>query len=147
MRGGETIADGRRGRQWSLSLPDRVLGRPNWRTILTMRQLGPLFGASHSAVHRVIDTLGPLLALAPVRKRRADQVTIVDAARIHGACQAPPAKDQLRDVPEDRPFSQSPRNRRQVRRSTSATTDRAAYGDPAVTFVNVSIRTTVTGPC
>lgn len=37
-----------------------------WRTNLTMRQIGPLFGVSHSAAHRVIDTLGPLLALAPV---------------------------------------------------------------------------------
>ena len=30
-----------------------------------MRQIGPLFGVSHSAAHRVIDSLGPLLALAP----------------------------------------------------------------------------------
>jgi hypothetical protein len=31
-----------------------------------MRQIGPLFGVSHSAAHRVIDTLRPLVALAPV---------------------------------------------------------------------------------
>ncbi len=49
-----------------------------WRTNLTMRQIGPLFGVSHSAAHRVIDILGPLLALAPVRRRRVDQVSIVD---------------------------------------------------------------------
>jgi hypothetical protein len=47
-----------------------------------MRQIGPLFGVSHSAAHRVIDTIGPLLALAPVRKRRADAVTIVDGTLI-----------------------------------------------------------------
>lgn len=53
-----------------------------WRTNLTMRQLGPLFGVSHSAAHRVIDTLGPLLALAPVRRRRIAQVAIVDGTLI-----------------------------------------------------------------
>lgn len=35
---------------------------------------------SHSAAHRVIDTLGPLLALAPIRRRRVDQITLVDGA-------------------------------------------------------------------
>ena len=83
VRGGDAIADGCRGRQWSLSLPDRVLLVATcWRTNLTMRQIGPLFGVSHSAAHRVIDTLGPLLALAPVRKRRVGQVTIVDGTLI-----------------------------------------------------------------
>ncbi len=53
-----------------------------WRTNLTMRQIGPLFGVSHSAAHRIIDVHGPLLALAPVRKRRIDQVTIVDGTLI-----------------------------------------------------------------
>src|SRR3954453_13125233 len=47
-----------------------------------MRQLGPLFGISHSAVHRVIDTLGPLLALAPVRRRPREQVAIVDGTLV-----------------------------------------------------------------
>ncbi len=83
QRGGPEIADGRRGRPWSLQLPDRVLlVAAYWRTNLTMRQIGPLFGVSHSAAHRVIDTVGPLLALAPVRKRRIDQVTIVDGTLI-----------------------------------------------------------------
>jgi hypothetical protein len=69
-RGGDTIADGRPGRPWALDLSDRVLlVAVYWRTNLTMRQLGPLFGVSHSAVHRVLDTIGPLLALAPVRRR------------------------------------------------------------------------------
>jgi DDE superfamily endonuclease/Helix-turn-helix of DDE superfamily endonuclease len=82
-RGGEAIADGRPGRPWALDLPDRVLlVAAYWRTNLTMRQLGPLFGISHSAVHRVIDTLGPLLALAPVRRRRGEQVAIVDGTLV-----------------------------------------------------------------
>jgi hypothetical protein len=56
-RGGDQIADGRPGRQWALDLPDRVLlVAAYWRTNLTMRQIGPLFGVSHSAAHRVIDT-------------------------------------------------------------------------------------------
>ncbi|GLY66827.1 hypothetical protein Atai01_34460 [Amycolatopsis taiwanensis] len=78
QRGGEEIADGRPGRQWALPLADRVLlVATYWRTNLTMRQIGPLFGVSHSAAHRVIDSLSPLLALAPVRKRRIDEpVTI-----------------------------------------------------------------------
>jgi len=82
-RGGEAIADGRPGRQWALGLPDRVLlVAAYWRTNLTMRQIGPLFGVSHSAAHRVIDTLGPLLALAPVKRRPMDQVTIVDGTLV-----------------------------------------------------------------
>ncbi|WP_253884885.1 transposase family protein [Actinokineospora diospyrosa] len=82
-RGGEEIADGRPGRQWRLDLPDRVLlVATYWRTNLTMRQIGPLFGVSHSAAHRVIDTIGPLLALAPVRRRRIDQVAIVDGTLV-----------------------------------------------------------------
>jgi hypothetical protein len=82
-RGGDTIADGRPDRPWGLTLPDRVLlVAVYWRTNLTMRQLGPLFGVSHSAAHRVIDTLGPLLALTPVRRRPKDQVAIVDGTLI-----------------------------------------------------------------
>lgn len=78
-RGGDEIADGRPGRQWALPLADRVLlVATYWRTNLMMRQIGPLFGVSHSAAHRVIDTIGPLLALAPVRKRRVDSVAIAD---------------------------------------------------------------------
>ena len=82
-RGGHAIADGRPGRPWALTLPERVLlVAVYWRTNLTMRQIGPLFGVSHSAAHRVIDTLGPLLALAPVRRRPKDQVAIVDGTLI-----------------------------------------------------------------
>lgn len=39
-------------------------------------------GVSHPAAHRVIDTVGPLLALAPVRRRRIDQVAIVDGTLV-----------------------------------------------------------------
>jgi hypothetical protein len=53
-----------------------------WRTNLTMRQIGPLFGISHAAAHRVIDKVGPLLALAPARKRRVDSVAIVDGTLV-----------------------------------------------------------------
>lgn len=82
-RGGDTIADGRPGRQWRLDLADRVLlVATYWRTNLTMRQIGPLFGVSHSAAHRVLDSLGPLLALAPVRRRRIDQIAIVDGTLV-----------------------------------------------------------------
>lgn len=83
VRGGAGIADGRPGRQWNLELADRVLlVAVYWRTNLTMRQIGPLFGVSHSAAHRVIDSLGPLLALAPVRRRRTDQIAIVDGTLV-----------------------------------------------------------------
>lgn len=54
-RGGDSIADGRPGRQWALDLPD-LLVAAYWRTHLTMRQIGPRFGVSHSAAHRAIDT-------------------------------------------------------------------------------------------
>ncbi|MET9301288.1 transposase family protein [Micromonospora aurantiaca] len=80
-RGGDAAADGRPGRQWALDLPDRVLlVAAYWRTNVTMRQIGSLFGVSHSAAHRVIDTLGPLLA--PVRRRPVYQIAIVDGTLI-----------------------------------------------------------------
>lgn len=83
QRGGDTNADGRPGRPWALDLPDRVrLVAVYWRTNLTMRQLGPLFAVSHSAVHRGIDTVGPVLALAPVRRPPKEQVAIVDGPLI-----------------------------------------------------------------
>src|SRR5512142_1882268 len=82
-RGGERITDGRPGRQWALGLPDRVLlVATYWRTNLTLRQLGPLVGVSYSAAYRVIDTVGPLLALTPAKRRRRDQVAIVGGTLI-----------------------------------------------------------------
>ncbi|MCP2097852.1 Transposase DDE domain-containing protein [Actinosynnema pretiosum] len=82
-RSGDTAADGRPGKQWRLDLADRVLlVATYWRTNLTMRQIGPLFGGSHSAAHRGVDSLSPLLALALVRRRRIDQIAIVDGTLV-----------------------------------------------------------------
>jgi hypothetical protein len=73
-RGGEANHRRATGPAVGVDLPDRVLlVAVYWRTNLTMRQIGPLFGASHSGAHRVIDTIGPLLALAPVRRRPSDR--------------------------------------------------------------------------
>ncbi|WP_435246931.1 helix-turn-helix domain-containing protein, partial [Streptomyces sp. NRRL F-5630] len=56
----------RKGQPWSLPLEDRtLLVAAYWRTNLTMRQLAPLFGVSKSAADRIIDHLGPMLALQP----------------------------------------------------------------------------------
>ncbi|MFD4413749.1 transposase family protein [Streptomyces sp. NPDC058476] len=64
-----------RGRPRGLSLDDRtLLVTAYWRTNLTMRQLAPLFGISKSAVDRIIDHLGPLLALQPRRRFAKDAV-------------------------------------------------------------------------
>nr|WP_202456305.1 MULTISPECIES: transposase [unclassified Streptomyces] len=69
----------RKGLPWSLPLEDRVLlVAAYWRTNLTLRQLAPLFGVSKSAADRIIDHLGPLLALQPRKRFRKDTVLIVD---------------------------------------------------------------------
>ncbi|BCL12607.1 hypothetical protein GCM10017556_03460 [Micromonospora sagamiensis] len=55
-RGGDVIADGRPGRQWSLDIADWMLQvAAYWRTDLTMRQIGPArpcveVGYSHSLI-------------------------------------------------------------------------------------------------
>ncbi|MER5838831.1 transposase [Streptomyces prasinus] len=68
-----------RGRPWSLPLEDRVLlVTAYWRTNLMLRQLAPLFGVSKSAADRVINHLGPLLALQPRKRFAKDTVLIVD---------------------------------------------------------------------
>lgn len=62
----EVADEPRRGRPWSLPLEDRVLlVAAYWRPNLTLRQLAPLFGVSKSAADRIIDHIGPLLALRP----------------------------------------------------------------------------------
>ncbi|MFC8433309.1 transposase [Streptomyces sp. NPDC057253] len=69
----------RKGRPWSLPLEDRVLlVAAYWRTNLTLRQLAPLFGVSKSAADRMVDDLGPALALQPRKRFRRDTVLIVD---------------------------------------------------------------------
>ncbi|GGW72547.1 hypothetical protein GCM10010381_66590 [Streptomyces xantholiticus] len=47
-----------------------------WRTNLTLRQLAPLFGVSKSAADRIVDHLGPSLALQPRERFRKDTVLI-----------------------------------------------------------------------
>ncbi|WP_030188033.1 IS5/IS1182 family transposase [Streptomyces sp. NRRL S-813] len=74
-----------RGRPWSLPLAERVLMvAVYYRTNLTMRQLGPLFGVSSSTVCRVIQRLGPFLALEPVSRPAddPDRMWIVDGTLI-----------------------------------------------------------------
>jgi hypothetical protein len=63
-----------------------------WRANLAMRQIGPLFGVSRAAAHRVIDAVGPLLALAPVCRRWFDSVVIVDGTLV-------PARDHRLATP------------------------------------------------
>ncbi|MFI0930039.1 transposase [Streptomyces sp. NPDC021012] len=72
-----------RGRPWSLPLEDRVLlVTAYWRTNLTLRQLAPLFGVSKSTAGRVINHLGPLLALQPRKRFPKDAVLIVDGTLV-----------------------------------------------------------------
>lgn len=72
------------GRPWALPLEDRILlVAAYWRTNLTIRRLGPLFGVSKPAADRIIDRIAPLPALAPVRRRHpAGTVLIVDGTLI-----------------------------------------------------------------
>ncbi|WP_329127485.1 transposase [Streptomyces sp. NBC_01465] len=73
----------RKGRPWSLPLEDRVLLiAAYWRTNLTLRQLAPLFGVSKSAAYRIIDHLGPTLALQQRKRFRKDTVLIVDGTLV-----------------------------------------------------------------
>ncbi|MFY4722692.1 helix-turn-helix domain-containing protein, partial [Streptomyces sp. LaBMicrA B280] len=69
----------RKGRPWSLPVEDRVLlVAAYWRTNLTLRQLAPLFGVSKSAADRIIDHLGPALALQQRKRFHKGTVLIVD---------------------------------------------------------------------
>lgn len=79
----ETAAEAHRGRPWGLPLEDRILlVTTYWRTNMTLRQLAPLFGISKSAADRVIDHLGPRLALQPRRRFRKNTVLIVDGTLV-----------------------------------------------------------------
>ncbi|WP_369275841.1 transposase family protein [Streptomyces sp. R11] len=74
-----------RGRPWAVPLAERVLMvAVYYRTNLTMRQLGRLFGVSSSTVCRVIQRLGPSLALEPAARPAdaADRLWIVDGTLI-----------------------------------------------------------------
>ncbi len=75
------------GRPWRLPLAERVLlVAVYYRTNLTMRQLAPLFGVSPATVCRVIQRLGPLLALEPARAcaDATDRLWIVDGTLVPG---------------------------------------------------------------
>ncbi|MCF1594538.1 transposase family protein [Streptomyces muensis] len=79
----EQASDQQRGRPWSLPLEDRVLlATAYWCTNLTMRQLALLFGISKSAVDRIIDRIGPLLALRQRKQFRKETVLIVDGTLV-----------------------------------------------------------------
>ncbi|WP_079080718.1 transposase [Streptomyces ardesiacus] len=79
----ESAAGPRTGRPWGLSLEDRILlVATYWRTNLTMRQLALLFGTSKSAADRIIDHIGPLLALSPRRRFARGTVLIVDGTLV-----------------------------------------------------------------
>ncbi|WP_181794251.1 transposase family protein [Streptomyces sp. WELS2] len=74
-----------RGRPWSLPLDGRVpMVAVHYRTNLSMRQLGPLFGVSSSRACRVIQRLGPLLALEPASctAETANRLCIVDGTLV-----------------------------------------------------------------
>lgn len=72
-----------RGRPWGLPLEDRVLlVIAYWRTNMTLRQLALLFGISKSAADRIIDHLGPALALRQRRRFRKGAVLIVDGTLV-----------------------------------------------------------------
>jgi len=75
----------RKGRPWSLSLEDRVLlVAAYWRTDLTLRRLAPLFGISKSAADRIVDHLGPHLALQPRARLRKQTVLLMNGALTPG---------------------------------------------------------------
>ncbi|MCX0246964.1 transposase [Streptomyces drozdowiczii] len=78
--GGDVV---HRGRPWSLPLEDRVLlVTAYWRTNLTLRQLAPLFGISKSTAGRVINHLGPLLALRSRERFAKNTVLTVDGTPV-----------------------------------------------------------------
>lgn len=74
------------GRPWIHGLSDRVLMVATYyRTNLTMRQVGPLFGVCPATVHRAVRDLGPLLGIEPVKRRKLDapdRIWIVDGTLV-----------------------------------------------------------------
>ncbi len=53
-----------------------------WRTNVTTRQPALLFGVSKSAADRIIDYLGPMLALPPRKRFAKGTVRIVDGTLV-----------------------------------------------------------------
>lgn len=73
------------GRPWCLPLADRILlVAVYYRTNLTMRQLAPLFGISTATVCRIVQRLGPLLALEAASRPAAgvERLWVVDGTLI-----------------------------------------------------------------
>lgn len=80
----EGAAAVRRGRPWNLPPEDQApLVAAYWRTNLTICQLVSLFGVSKSAAARIIDHLGPMLAVQPRKRSAKDTVLIVDGTLVH----------------------------------------------------------------
>ena len=74
-RGGEQTGTGRR---WSLPLADRVLlVAVYYRTNLTYRQVGLLFGVSTSTVDRIVGHLAPLLTLESTSKPHSPHTVLI----------------------------------------------------------------------
>ena len=63
-----------RSRRWPLQSSWRRPVTGYWRRILTLRQCGPLLGASKPSADRLADPLGPSPALQP-RKRYGERVS------------------------------------------------------------------------
>ncbi|WP_328972837.1 helix-turn-helix domain-containing protein [Streptomyces sp. NBC_00239] len=99
----------RRGRPWSLPLEDRaLLVAAYWRTNLTMSQLAPLFGVSKSAADRIIDHLGPMLALQPRKRFAKDTVLIVDGTLVPPATTPSPSGRRTTATPPTTRSSSTP---------------------------------------
>ncbi|MFF7155717.1 transposase [Streptomyces sp. NPDC008139] len=65
-----------------------------WRTNLTARQLGPLFGASKSEAGRIIEHLGPLLALQPRKRFARGTDLVVDGTLVPARDHAVPGQSK-----------------------------------------------------
>ncbi|WP_435876307.1 transposase [Saccharopolyspora shandongensis] len=66
------------GRRWGLSLDDRVLlVAVYYRTNLTLRQVALLFDVSKSAAGRVVDHLGPYLALSQTKRKHSPETVLI----------------------------------------------------------------------
>lgn len=69
----------RKSRPWGIPLEDRaLLVAAYWRTNLTKRQLALLFGVPKSAADRIVNHLGPVLALQPRKRFAKNTVLIAD---------------------------------------------------------------------
>ncbi len=99
----------RKGRPWSLPLEDRVLlVAAYWSTNLSLRQLAPLFGVSKSAAYRIIDNLGPAVALQQRKRFRRGTVLIVDGTWCPPATTPSPSSRRITGTPPTTRSSSTP---------------------------------------